>query len=61
MQARDWLQIKSELDVLRPGADAGMSAAAIDQNSAPIGRPKAEDALLKHIADALRPDEDDAP
>jgi hypothetical protein len=58
--ARDWIQIQSELDDLRPKNDSGRrDTPTRDAHAPPAENSKAEDALLRHIAVALCSDEND--
>lgn len=60
--ARDWIQIQSELDDLRPKIDSGgRNAPTMDADPPSAKNSKAEDALLRHIAVALCSDENDEP
>lgn len=57
VNARDWMQIKTELDDLRPADAERPQAPATDQDDPPVRPQKNEDSILRHIADALRREE----
>lgn len=62
MNIRDWKQIKTELDELRPDEDTERQRApTTNHDASPIQRPKTDDSILKHIADALRLDDVEHP
>ena len=58
MFVRDWLQIKTELDELRPGhAERENPPALSGERTGAFQPPNDDDSILKHIADALRTDD----
>lgn len=54
MGTRDWMQIKTELDELRPGDHDLQRAPATAESAPPMQTRETEDSILTHIADALR-------
>jgi hypothetical protein len=54
---RDWMQIRTELDELRPDDVERQRELPTNQNAWRVQPPSAEDNILKHIADALGQDE----
>jgi len=53
------MQIRSEIQILRPGHSERGDAPVAPAEEADVDTPKSGESLLKHIADALGSDEDD--
>jgi hypothetical protein len=58
---RDWMHIKTELDELQSRDAERRCASATDQDTTTAQPTDAEASILKHIADALRQDEEGWP
>lgn len=54
MTARDWLQIRGELDDLLPGDAERPKTRDVSEVQPPHVRSFSEDVLMRHVADALR-------
>lgn len=52
--ARDWLQIRGELDELLPGDAERPETSEVSEAQLPRVPSFSEDALMRHVADALR-------
>ena len=54
MISRDWLQVKTELEELRSGDAERHDERHVDDRQPRRAPRNSDDALMKHIADALR-------
>ncbi|MGX5734871.1 hypothetical protein [Bosea thiooxidans] len=59
MISRDWLQVKSELEELRSGGAERQGKRQADDKQPRRTQTISDDALMRHIADALRGSEID--